>query len=254
MASRNNWTRDQHLAAFNLYSRLPFGKMHKTNPQIIELAKLLGRTPSAVAFKLSNFAAGDPVLQKRGISGMAHGAKGEKEIWQEFHDDPETLAFASEKASAALRGDTVDSALTDEENEVLGVDREAFVKVRVNQQFFRKRVLSAYEHRCCVTGLGMPNLLVASHIVPWAKDQKNRLNTRNGLCLNALHDRAFELGLMWVADDFSIHFSERLMDEGALLDARWLIEFEGAKLRLSEKFSPDPELLSQHREIALSKS
>jgi len=251
MPSRNNWTREQHLAAFNLYSRLPFGKMHKTNPEIVELAELLGRTPSAVAFKLSNFAAGDPVLQKRGISGMAHGAKGEKEIWQEFHDDPETLAFASEKASAALRGDSVDSTLTDEENEVLGVDREAVVRIRVNQQFFRKRVLSAYEHRCCVTGLCMPKLLVASHIVPWSIDKKNRLNTRNGLCLNALHDRAFDLGLMWIEDDFTVSFSEALLDDPSLRDAKWLVSFSGSKLRLSEKFSPDIKLLRRHREIFL---
>ena len=254
MASRNNWTREQHLAAFNVYSRLPFGKMHKTNPEIIELAEWIGRTSSAVAFKLSNFASGDPVLQERGIGGMPHGAKGEAEIWKEFHDDPEDLAYASEKAYAALRGEKVDTALLDDEIEVLGEDREAMVKVRVNQQFFRKRVLSAYEHRCCVTGLGIHKLLFASHIVPWAKDKKNRLNTRNGLCLNALHDRAFDLGLMWVADDFTIHFSERVMDEDDLLDAQWLVGFEGAKLRLSDKFSPDPDLLSRHREITRSNS
>ena len=42
---------------------------------------------------------------------------------------------------------------------------------RVNQHFFRAAILAAYENlRCCITGLAVPGLLVASHIVPWARD------------------------------------------------------------------------------------
>ena len=69
-----------------------------------------------------------------------------------------------------------------------GREREATVRLRVNQSFFRDRILSAYNFRCCVTGLTVQPLLTASHIIPWAEDEKNRLNPRNGLCLNALHD------------------------------------------------------------------
>jgi len=54
--ARDNWTREQLILAFNLYCKLPFGRLHHRNPQIIELAGMIGRTPSAVAWKLSNFA------------------------------------------------------------------------------------------------------------------------------------------------------------------------------------------------------
>lgn len=61
---------------------------------------------------------------------------------------------------------------------------EAVIRTRVNQSFFRAAVLAAYNVRCCVTGLSIPELLTASHIVPWSADVKNRTNPRNGLCLN----------------------------------------------------------------------
>ncbi len=59
-----------------------------------------------------------------------------------------------------------------------GLEREAIVRLRVNQSFFHRRLLSAYNNRCRITGLGVPALLTASHIVPWASDSANRLNPR----------------------------------------------------------------------------
>ena len=61
----------------------------------------------------------------------------------------------------------------------------AAVKVRVNQDIFRKMVLQNYSSKCCITGLSVPDVLRASHINPWSEDEKNRLNTENGLCLSA---------------------------------------------------------------------
>lgn len=61
------WTRDELILAINLYCKLPFGKIHRGNPDIVELANLLGRTPSSIAYKLVNFASLDPSLQARGI-------------------------------------------------------------------------------------------------------------------------------------------------------------------------------------------
>ena len=57
------------------------------------------------------------------------------------------------------------------------------VKQRVNQWFFRRAVLAAYGARCCITGLDVPQLLVAGHIAPWSKDKQNRVNPQNGICL-----------------------------------------------------------------------
>jgi len=193
---RKNWTRNEHILAFNLYCKIPFGQIHSLNPQIIALAKVLGRTPGAISLKLTNFARLDPELQARGIKGMQHGSKGEPAIWQEFDNDPETLAFESERLLAQFTGRKLEEIAEIDENELPkeGLERERMVRTRVNQHFFRTAVLSAYDFKCCVTGLDVPELLIASHIIPWAKDAKQRMNPRNGLCLNALHDRAFDRG------------------------------------------------------------
>jgi len=100
----NKWTRDEHILVFNLYCRIPFGRQHSRAPEIIELAKLLGRSRGSVALKLNNFSRLDPELKARGIRGAAHGAKGEIEVWRDFEDDPEALAFESERLLAQFTG------------------------------------------------------------------------------------------------------------------------------------------------------
>ncbi len=178
------WSREEHILAFNLYCKIPFGAIHMHNPRVIELARLLGRSVGSVSLKLSNFARLDPALQARGIRGMTHGSKGEGEIWHEFAESAESLAFESERLLAARLGKPLEevAGLDTQALPAAGSDREAIMRVRVNQSFFRSRILSAYNYRCCVTGLSVEPLLVASHVVPWSEDPANRLNPRNGLC------------------------------------------------------------------------
>ena len=248
----NNWTREEHIIAFNLYCQIPFGRIHMGNPRIIDLARLIGRSVGSVSYKLSNFARLDPTLQARGIQGSPHGAKGEEEVWDEFADHPEALAYESERLLAERLGKSIEEVADIDTKDLpaVGIEREATVRVRVNQSFFRRRIISAYEFRCCVTGLAVPELLVASHIVPWAQDAANRLNPRNGLCLNALHDRAFDRGLMWVEDGFVVRFSKRLRGAAKESEATltWLTSFVGQPLHLPKQFSPDPLLLLRHAE------
>ena len=54
MAERKNWTREETILAFDLYCKVPFSKISKTNEKIIDLAKVIGRTPSAVGLKMAN--------------------------------------------------------------------------------------------------------------------------------------------------------------------------------------------------------
>jgi len=70
--AKDNWTRDELILAFNLYCKIPFGKIHIRNPEIISLAKAIQRTPSAVSWKLANFARLDPTLRSRRIHGAPH--------------------------------------------------------------------------------------------------------------------------------------------------------------------------------------
>lgn len=244
------WSPEEHIIAFNLYCKLPFGKLDHRNPEIIELSKLLGRTPDSLAMKLCNFASLDPALQARGIKGLSQGAKGEKQIWELFAREPEKLAFESEQLVANLKKEPLLKSIEEDNNISFpqGIEKESILKVRVNQHFFRKRILSIFDYTCCVTGIRIPSLLVASHIVPWAKSVENRLNPRNGLCLNALHDRAFDRNLMWVDDSFCIHFSSKLKQKKATEEKalEWLTRFEGKELNLPKNFTPDPALLKKH--------
>jgi putative restriction endonuclease len=249
-----DWTREEHIIAFHLYNRIEFGKIHIRNHDVIELAALLGRKVGSASRKLANFARLDPVLQARDIQGLPHGAKGEEEVWQDFKQDPELLVFESTRLVAERLGYNLEDLADIKQADLPppGLEREAIVKLRVNQNFFRDRVLSAYGFRCCVTGLANPALLTASHIVAWAKDEKNRLNPRNGLCLNPLHDRAFDRYLMWIDQDLRVRFSPRLQVTTSYPDALdWLLRFEGKQLLLPPHFCPDRELLSQHAERAL---
>jgi putative restriction endonuclease len=245
----NKWTREELILAFNLYCKIPFGTIHIRNPQIISLSKILERTPSAVSWKLANFARLDPSLQDRNISGASHGSKLDAEIWNEFSQDWEKLSFESERLLAEKTGKQVEE-VTDIETVDLpkaGTERESVVKIRVNQSFFRKAVLSAYNFKCCVTGLEIPELLNASHIVPWAKDEINRVNPRNGLCLNAIHDRAFDRGLLTITTNFKVKISNSIKHSkvsGAVRD--FLVRYDGLTIELPSRFLPDGIFLEYH--------
>lgn len=122
------------------------------------------------------------------------------------------MAFESEKFLAKRIGKQVEDVSEIEVIDLpkIGKERESIVKVRVNQSFFRKAVLAAYDYKCCITGLEIPELLIASHIIPWSKDGADRVNPRNGLCLNVIHDKAFDRGLITVTPEFAVKVSESL--------------------------------------------
>lgn len=245
MAASTKWTREQNLAALRLYRLLPFGRFHQRNPEVIALASLIGRTPSAVAMRLSNFASLDLLLQERGIRGLAGISDDARRLWREFEASPEDVLFEAEAAVAALEARPIDVEPDVEAASLEGREREALVKVRVNQRLFREMVLNGYGSKCCVTGIDQPSLLVGSHIIPWAEDAAERLNPRNGLCLNALHDRAFEVGLMTVSDDLRVQVAPKALRAPTL--SRWLGEFDGASLVFGGPLRPDPALLKRHR-------
>lgn len=199
---RNNWTREKTILAFDLYCKIPFFKIFKTNKEIIELAQLIERFPSAVDLKMANLARFDKELQSRNISGMSHGSRLDEEIWNEFCNNWEELSYQAQQILASKKYITVERMLDyiDVEHIPVGEYRERLIKTRVGQYFFRMSVLSAYLNRCCITGLSVPELLVSSHIKPWKDSniQTERTNPSNGLCLNSLHDKAFHRGLITI--------------------------------------------------------
>jgi putative restriction endonuclease len=243
------WTREELILAINLYCKLPFGRLHSRNPEVVSLAKLIGRTPGSVAFKLVNFASLDPQLKARGIKGAANASNLDKEIWNEFFNNWDNLFIESEKLYASRKNTTVEELYEAELESLpaLGREKERIVRVRLDQAIFRTLVMANYDNICCMTGIDKPELLIASHIVPWSKNSQNRLNPKNGLALNALHDRAFDHGLITVTEEYRIKVSPVLLKKENVKSIKQnFIQLHNKLIRLPKKFLPDPEFLKYH--------
>ncbi len=172
-------------------------------------------------------------------------------MWAEMNEDWASFAVESERAVRAALGESeAVEDLDDEDATVLpeGRDRLSVAKTRIGHDFFRAAVRSAYDGRCCITGLSVRSLLVASHIVPWRDDEANRTNPKNGLLLSALHDRAFDRGLITLDGDFRVVVSERDTPRDDTYFEESIGQFAGRRIRLPEKFAPGAEFLAYHRE------
>lgn len=249
--TRKDWTPEHVKLAFHLYCQLPFGRLHRGNPEIIALAQLIGRSANSVAMKLCNLASLDPAITASGRKGLSGASKLDRAIWDEFHADWEGLVLESERIRAQLNNqdstsDNYQEASITSVEDFSGETRSQIVQQRLKQSFFRRAVLSSYGHRCCITGLAEPKLLIASHIVPWSQDKANRLNPSNGLCLSALYDRAFDQGLMTFDEDWRVVLSRQLKQPEPAMQ-QFFLSIEGQKIVLPERFSPDPGLMQQHR-------
>lgn len=242
------WTRDELILTINLYCKLPFGRLHRNNPDVKHLANLLGRTENSVAFKLVNFASLDPSLQARGIKGASNVSNLDKEIWTEFSNHWDVLPYESERLLAKFENTTVEELNHIPESELPkeGKERDQIVRVRVNQSFFRSTVLAAYNNTCCITGLQQRDFLVAGHIRPWGLDEANRLNPRNGIAINSLHDKAFESGFLTITPDYKVKISPILLKQENESSRKFFHEYEGRQLILPSRFLPDINFLKYH--------
>lgn len=215
------WTREHQLIALNLYRKLPFGHFDKGKPIIKQISGLMGRSPSSLAMKLCNLASLDPVHKARNVKGLSKATNQDRSSWPEYIENLSTLGPESEQMLHDLF--TKDEALEVDflnrrearliaPRSFSGGDTEgkAMVKVRRGQQFFRQSVLTAYGVSCCITDIKIPQMLIASHIRPWRDFPDDRLDPRNGLCLSALHDSAFDSGLMTLDEDLRVVLSPNL--------------------------------------------
>ena len=254
------WTREHLLIALNLYCKLPFGQFHDTNPLVVEVSKKMGRSAGSLEMMLNNFASVDPVQKARGIRGLPGIAQKAEAQWHEYFGNLAVLGPESEqllhdlftaddsKEVSLLAGDKAEFAPSknpDGPTEVM-----ANRKVRRGQNFFRDTVLSAYGVRCCISGINVPRLLVASHIKPWGKFPEVRLEPRNGLCLSTLHDAAFDSGLITVDEALTVVLSKHLkkfFPQPALEQS--FVPFEGQRIHLPNKLAePSQVFLGYHRE------
>lgn len=254
---RRLWTKEELILALNLYLKLPFGKFHSGTPEIIILSKIIDRTPSSVSMRLGNFASVDPYHQNRGIGGLSGGKKQVQPIWNEFVNNKEELLFESEKILAQIENNPIESKFA---NILLGTEhlqgeskiRE--VKTRVNQNVFRQIVLANYSGKCAVSGIDIPQLLLASHIIPWSTNENERLNPENGICLSALYDRAFDKGLIGFNQKYEIQLSNDLNKKNKENYFEPYFSFlQGKKINLPAKYLPRKEFIEFHYDVIFQK-
>ncbi len=250
------WTRDEVLLAINLYCKLPYRKLRQTTPEIRDLARLLNRTPSAISKRCCNYVQFDPIESKR-VKGFSRVARLDRSIWMEINGDWETFAAECEQITNRFHkqlpvppSPTSVIALPDDASFPVGDSKEQMVRVRVGQRFFREAVLTAYNHRCCVTGMRHDALLVAGHIKPWkdCNPKTERTNPRNGLCVSPLYDKAFDAGLMTVDEEYRIVFSSSLLRSTPREVAqRFFCCYEGKQIFSPDRFAPDQTFFDYHR-------
>ncbi|MES2921913.1 MAG: HNH endonuclease [Verrucomicrobiota bacterium] len=254
-----HWTRDELLIVLNLYHKLRFGQFDQRQPVIIDLAQRIGRTPSAVAMKLSNLASLDPALQLRGIQGLKGASNLDRTVWEEFQQNPAELVPLSQERFDALfvesESETTEvipgtgiRKVTRPPSGETEVTRPT--KQRRGQDYFREIVLNNYGNRCGLTGLPIRELLIASHILPWSGHEAQRLNVRNGIALNRLHDAAFDQGLIAFDDDLclmlSFNLKSRLSHESVKSSFETL---EGRPLDIpTDGISPNAKFVANHRQ------
>ncbi len=252
---KDQWTREQLLIALNLYHKVAFGKFHAKNKMLVDISERMGRKPSALPMKLSNLASIDPEFRKTGRKGLKGASEFDRAMWAEYHANLNDLAPEGEALLAELMTGDADSPIeVQPDGKVLRVpegstEGTASVKVRRGQRYFRQAVLNAYKGHCAITGLSIRELLVASHIIPWSKAEEHRLDPQNGIALNALHDKAFDRGLITFDTDLRLVLAPSLRDHFANATiAQSFKAYEGQPLTFpAEAAGPKAEYLEYHR-------
>lgn len=252
------WVRYEYVLVLNQYMKMPFGKMHRTNKDIISLATLMKRTPDSVAMRLVNFASCDPILINRNIKGLPGGKEQCMPYWEEFCNDREALVFESERILSQIQATSIEEKYHDiltNIKDLPGETRVREMKTRVNQDVFRQMILSLYNYHCAITGINERDLLLASHIKPWAIDVKNRMNPKNGICLSALYDRAFDKGLISFDSHYRVMLSQRLKDHCTEnYYQHYFGCIEGRELQFPyEDYKPDLKFLEYHYDCIFQK-
>lgn len=134
-----------------------------------------------------------------------------------------------------------------------GTEKEVLAKHRIGQDIFRAMLLDIYNYKCCLTGIEIPEVLRASHIIPWSENKKTRLNPENGICLSATYDAAFDRHLITFDEDYRLVLSKALKDvyTSSAFKTHFL-NYEGKKISLPTMYLPSQQFLLKHRDQLIS--
>jgi len=90
-------------------------------------------------------------------------------------------------------------------------ERTGLVTSRVGQGAYRKSILYRWDQKCAVTGFHKPEILIASHILPWKESSDiQRLDVDNGILLSPVYDALFDRHLISFEDSGSIILSDKI--------------------------------------------
>lgn len=172
----------------------------------------------------------------------------EKQLWQIVDETNDPEVVKSQLSTQKLKnGEKLISGDVDYTSKE-GKEAILEVKARVNQDFFRKMVLANFGQQCALTGLNIPEVLRASHIIPWSKDKKNRLNPANGISLSATYDAAFDRHLITFDEDLRMVLSKSL--KAYYTNQAFQEQFqayEGRQLSSAKRFPLSQIFLDKHR-------
>ena len=250
---RRLWTKEELIVTLALYFKLPFGRLNHTTREVIDLANRIGRTANSVALRLSNFAACDPYIINSGRHGMSGGLDVCMPIWREYEFNHEQLFYDAEVILARMQNQSIEEYLNMVQSSPLETERLALIKQRVNQDSFREMILNNYSCHCAISGISIPTLLVASHIIPWADNVEERLNPENGICLSPLYDKAFDKGLIGILPDYEIVISRELKEHSNEdFYRQCFAPINHTHILLPEEHSPRPAFLQYHYDRVFS--
>ena len=216
-------------AVFRLVS-IEVGKMRKSEPSIFDYGK-----PNQKSYPLNNFCSA-------ALKSLMKYAQYEQEI-----------SVADSIVAQETNPRTISKKLiTHFDITKEGEDKISLTKQRKGQDYFRRMILANYGGRCALTGIDIPQVLLASHIIPWSDKthKKERLNPENGICLSALYDKAFDKGLITFSpDDYTVTLSSVLRENEnkEYFDKHFGIII-GKKLSMPAEYLPNRDFLAYHRE------
>ena len=197
------------------------------------------------------------IIKKGVLEDFLEEKKQVEPIWNEFINSKEELLFESERILAEMEGKNIASKFADlligTEN-LEGYNKLREVKTRVNQNVFRQIVLANYSSKCAISGIDIPQLLLTSHIIPWAKNESERLNTENGICLSSLYDKAFDKGSISLTTNYCVILSNELKQKKNMsYFPYYFSSIEGKKIQIPSKFLPNQKFIEYHNDCIFLK-
>jgi putative restriction endonuclease len=244
------WTRDEFILALDLYFRIPFGQINKNNPDIIKLAAFIGRTPSSVGMRLSNYANCDPKLKAAGIKGLEGGQQQCQPYWDEFSNSRGKLMSAANESRIHL----IESNSKGRNQFYSHISEWDNLVNEMYDYEFQDIVSKNYHEHCAISGMKAHQFLVGCHIIPSCENEEEAMKAHNGIFLNILYARAFVEGLIGFDTDYKIHFSSELKNHKLENGYHLFKRYEGEHLQLGDVVvKPNTFFLEWHMDTVFNK-